>query len=47
VAQAHRAGASHRYFGLIFGLVGALISGSTMMGQIERGLGLLRKALPK
>ena len=38
VAQAHRAGASHRYFGLIFGLVGALISGSTMMGQIERGL---------
>jgi YihY family inner membrane protein len=38
VAQAHRAGASHRYGGLIFGLVGALISGSTLVGQIERGL---------
>jgi YihY family inner membrane protein len=38
VAQAHRAGASHRYSGLVFGLVGALISGSTLMGQIERGL---------
>jgi YihY family inner membrane protein len=38
VAQAHRAGASHRYGGLIFGLVGALISGSTLLGQVERGL---------
>ena len=38
VAQAHRAGAAHRYSGLVFGLVGALISGSTLMGQIERGL---------
>jgi YihY family inner membrane protein len=38
VEQAHRAGASHRYSGLIFGLVGTLISGSTLMGQIERGL---------
>jgi len=38
VNQAHRAGASHRYGGLIFGLVGTLISGSTLMGQIERGL---------
>jgi YihY family inner membrane protein len=38
VAQAHRAGASHRYGGLIFGLVGTLISGSTLIGQIERGL---------
>jgi YihY family inner membrane protein len=38
VAQAHRAGASHRYAGLAFGLVGALISGSTAAGQIERAL---------
>ncbi len=38
VAQAHRAGAAHRYSGLVFGLVGALISGSTAAGQIERGL---------
>jgi YihY family inner membrane protein len=38
VAQAHRAGASHRYLGLVFGLLGALITGSTLMGQFERGL---------
>ena len=38
VAQAHRAGASHRYAGSIFGLVGALITGSTLLGQLERGL---------
>jgi YihY family inner membrane protein len=38
VAQAHRAGASHRYAGLIFGLVGSVISGCTMLGQVERGL---------
>jgi YihY family inner membrane protein len=38
VAQAHRAGATHRYAGLVFGLVGALISGSTFFGQLERGL---------
>jgi YihY family inner membrane protein len=38
VSQAHRAGAAHRYSGLVFGLVGALISGSTAAGQIERGL---------
>jgi YihY family inner membrane protein len=37
VDQAHRAGASHRYVGLLFGLVGALVTGSTLMGQIERG----------
>jgi hypothetical protein len=33
-----RAGATHRYAGLVFGLVGALISGSTFFGQLERGL---------
>lgn len=37
VDQAHRAGASHRYVGLLFGLVGALITGATLMGQVERG----------
>jgi len=38
VAQAHRAGVAHRYSGLIFGLVGTLITGSTLFGQLERGL---------
>jgi YihY family inner membrane protein len=38
VTQAHRAGASHRYAGLIFGLVGTLVTGSTLLGQLERGL---------
>jgi YihY family inner membrane protein len=38
VTQAHRNGVSHRYVGLLFGLVGALITGSTLMGQLERGL---------
>jgi YihY family inner membrane protein len=37
VTQAHRAGATHRYAGLVFGLVAALISGSTLFGQLERG----------
>jgi YihY family inner membrane protein len=37
VTQAQRAGVTHRYAGLIFGLVAALISGSTWFGQIERG----------
>jgi YihY family inner membrane protein len=36
--QAHRAGIAHRYAGLVFGLVGALITGSTLLGQMERGL---------
>ena len=38
VDQAHRAGASHRYLALTIGVVGALISGMTLMGQMERGL---------
>jgi hypothetical protein len=37
VTQAHQAGISHRYAGLIFGLVGSLITGSTLVGQLERG----------
>jgi YihY family inner membrane protein len=38
VTQAHRAGATHRYAGLIAGLAAALVSGSTWFGQLERGL---------
>jgi YihY family inner membrane protein len=38
VTQAHRAGASHRYTGLVVGLVGTLVTGSTLLGQLERGL---------
>ncbi len=38
VSQAHRAGLAHRYSGLVFGLVGCLISGTTLFGQLERGL---------
>jgi YihY family inner membrane protein len=41
VEQAHRAGASHQYLGLVFGLVGAVITGTTMMGQFERALNRL------
>lgn len=38
VDQARRAGASQQYLGLCLGLVGALVTASTAMGQIERGL---------
>jgi YihY family inner membrane protein len=38
VTQARRAGDTHRYAGLIAGLIAALISGSTWFGQLERGL---------
>jgi YihY family inner membrane protein len=38
VQQAHRAGASHRYTALVVGLTGALITGATLLGQIERAL---------
>jgi YihY family inner membrane protein len=41
VDQAHRAGASHRYLALVVGLVGAIITGCTFMGQLERGLNRL------
>jgi YihY family inner membrane protein len=41
VHQAHRAGASHRYVALIVGLAGALVSGTTLMGQVERALNRL------
>jgi YihY family inner membrane protein len=38
VEQAHRAGSSDRWFAIAFGLIGALITGATMLGQFERGL---------
>jgi YihY family inner membrane protein len=38
VQQAHKAGSSHRYLALSVGLVAALITGTTLMGQIERAL---------
>ncbi len=41
VGQAHRAGASHRYTALLVGLIGAIITGCTFMGQLERGLNRL------
>jgi YihY family inner membrane protein len=41
VRQAHLAGASGQYAGLVFGLVGALIAGATLMGQTERALNRL------
>jgi YihY family inner membrane protein len=41
VAQAQAAGATRQYGGLIFGLVGSIITGATLMGQIERALNRL------
>jgi YihY family inner membrane protein len=38
VEQAGSSGVADRYAGLVLGLVGALITGATLMGQIERGL---------
>lgn len=41
VQQAQQAGASHQYLGLAFGLIGSLVTGATLMGQIERALNRL------
>jgi YihY family inner membrane protein len=41
VDQAHRAGASHRYVALLVGLIGAIVTGCTFMGQLERGMNRL------
>jgi YihY family inner membrane protein len=41
VRQAHEAGASHRYLALVIGLAAALITGATLMGQVERALNRL------
>ena len=37
VAHARKVGVHHRYLPLLLGLVGTLITGTTAMGQIERG----------
>jgi YihY family inner membrane protein len=41
VLQAQSAGATRQYGGLVFGLVGSIITGATLMGQVERGLNRL------
>jgi YihY family inner membrane protein len=38
VTQATRTGAEHHYLGLLFGTLGWLITATTAMGQLERGL---------
>jgi len=38
VTQAHRVAAGHHYGALLFGVIGALVVGTTAMGQLERGL---------
>ena len=41
VDQASEVGKSRRYLGLVIGLVGSLVSGTTVLGQLERGLNRL------
>jgi YihY family inner membrane protein len=41
VDQAHRAGGGHHWWALLLGLGGALLSGATLMGQMERALNRL------
>lgn len=41
VQQAHTVGSSGQYLGIVFGLCGALVTGATLMGQLERGLNRL------
>ena len=38
VVQAHTTAVQHRYSALIVGVIGCLITGTTAMGQLERGL---------
>lgn len=38
VAQAHTSAVEHRYSAAIVGLLGCLVTGTTAMGQLERGL---------
>jgi YihY family inner membrane protein len=38
VTQAHRAAAQHHYSAVLFGLIAALVTATTAMGQLERGL---------
>ena len=41
VGQASEVGESKRYLGLVIGLIGSLVSGTTALGQLERGLNRL------
>jgi YihY family inner membrane protein len=41
VAQARKVGVQHRYLPLLLGLLGTMITGTTAMGQIERGFNRL------
>lgn len=41
VSQAHRAGSSGQWIAIAFGTIGALVTGTTMMGQVERALNRL------
>ena len=41
VRQAHLAGSSGQMAGLVFGLVGSIVTGATLMGQTERALNRL------
>jgi YihY family inner membrane protein len=41
VKQAHKAGAQHRSVALTLGLIAALITGTTLLGQIERAMNRL------
>ena len=38
IEQAQKAGAHHNYLGIAFGTIGWLITATTAMGQLERGL---------
>jgi YihY family inner membrane protein len=38
VAQAHSTAAEHRYSAVIVGVLGCLVTGTTALGQLERGL---------
>lgn len=41
VRQAHRAGSSGQWLAIAFGTIGALVTGTTLVGQIERALNRL------
>jgi uncharacterized BrkB/YihY/UPF0761 family membrane protein len=41
VGQASEVGQSKRYLGLVIGLIGSLVSGTTVLGQLERGFNRL------
>jgi YihY family inner membrane protein len=41
VRQAHLAGGTGQYLGIVFGIVGSIVTGATLMGQTERALNRL------